>query len=121
MLLICRWRILSRPGKRNSDSLLNQLKNKGNEYRTKISEFEEKKRILENAIQKEILSLPNFPSKDAPIGKDENNNIQLKTWGDPLKKENLKSKSKNTPIENRNLQGQVIKTFVKGELAFERV
>ena len=41
---------------------LNELKTKGNEYRTKISEFEEKKRILENAIQKEILSLPNFPS-----------------------------------------------------------
>jgi len=36
-------------------------------------------------------------------------------------KNNLKSKSKNTPIENRNLQGQVIKTFVKGELAYERI
>ena len=41
--------------------------------------------------KKEILSLPNFPSKDAPFGEDENNNIQIKTWGDPLKKENLKS------------------------------
>ena len=75
----------------NNSQELNELKNKGNEYRKKISEFEEKKRILDNAIQKEILSLPNFPSKDAPIGKDENNNIQIKTWGDPLKKENLKS------------------------------
>ena len=75
----------------NNSQELNELKDKGNEYRTKISEFEEKKRILDNAIQKEILSLPNFPSKDAPIGKDENNNIQIKTWGDPLKKENLKS------------------------------
>ena len=37
-----------------------------------------------------------------------------------VKQEELKSKSKNTPIENRKLQGQVIKTFVKGELAFER-
>ena len=36
-------------------------------------------------------------------------------------KNNLKSKSKNTPIENRNLQGQIIKTFVKGELAYERI
>jgi len=35
-----------------------------------------------------------------------------------VKKENLKSKSKNTPIEGRKLQGQVIKTFIKGELAF---
>ena len=70
---------------------LNELKNKGNQYRTKISEFEEKKRSLDNAIRKQILSLPNFPSKDAPVGKDENNNIQIKTWGDPLKKDNLKS------------------------------
>ena len=38
-----------------------------------------------------------------------------------VKKDKLKSKSKNTPIENRKLQGQVTKTFVKGELLFERV
>ncbi len=36
-------------------------------------------------------------------------------------KNKLKSKSKNTPIENRKLQGQVLKTFVKGELVYERV
>jgi dihydroorotase len=35
-----------------------------------------------------------------------------------VNKGNLKSKSKNTPIENRKLQGQVIMTFVKGEAAF---
>ena len=38
-----------------------------------------------------------------------------------VKKSELKSKSKNTPIEDRKLQGQVIKTFVKGEVAFERL
>ena len=37
-----------------------------------------------------------------------------------VNKENIKSKSKNTPIEDRKLQGQVLKTFVKGELAYER-
>ena len=37
-----------------------------------------------------------------------------------VKQNELKSKSKNTPIENRKLQGQIIKTFVKGEIAFER-
>ena len=75
----------------NNSKELNELKNKGNNYRIKISEFEEKKRILDHQIYNEISSLPNFPSKDAPIGKDENNNVQIKTWGDPLKKENLKS------------------------------
>jgi len=38
-----------------------------------------------------------------------------------VNKDILKSKSKNTPIENRKLQGQVLKTFVRGEKAFERV
>ena len=75
----------------NNSQGLDELKNKGNKYRLKISELEEKKRTLDNQINKEISSLPNFPSKDAPIGKDESHNVQIKTWGDPLKKENLKS------------------------------
>ena len=70
---------------------LNELKNKGNKYRVKISEYEEKKRNLDNQIHNHLSSLPNFPSKEAPIGKDESNNVQIKTWGDPLKKDNLKS------------------------------
>ena len=35
-----------------------------------------------------------------------------------VKKENLKSKSKNTPIEGRKLQGKVTHTFIKGNLGF---
>jgi len=41
-----------------------------------------------------------------------------KSW--IVDKSKLKSKSKNTPIENRKLKGQVLKTFVKGDLVFER-
>ncbi len=37
-----------------------------------------------------------------------------------VNKANLLSKSKNTPIEDRKLQGQIIKTFIKGEIAFTR-
>ena len=36
-----------------------------------------------------------------------------------VEKNKLKSKSKNTPIENRKLQGQVLKTFIKGDLSYE--
>ena len=38
-----------------------------------------------------------------------------------VNKDKIKSKSKNTPIENRKLQGQVLKTFIKGELAYESI
>jgi len=37
-----------------------------------------------------------------------------------VNKDELKSKSKNTPIEDRKMQGQILKTFVRGELEFER-
>jgi len=38
-----------------------------------------------------------------------------------VNKDELLSKSKNTPIENRKLQGQVLKTFIKGEIAYEKI
>ncbi len=36
-----------------------------------------------------------------------------------VKKENIKSKSKNTSIENKKLQGKVIRTYLNGKLVFE--
>ena len=50
----------------NNSPELNNLKKKGNEYKIKISEFEEKQRILDKEINDQIYNLPNFPSKDAP-------------------------------------------------------
>jgi len=81
---------IAKSHKNHSDDL-DELKKKGNQYKIKISEYEEKKRILDKLLQDEILRLPNFPSKDAPIGEDESNNVQIKTWGDPITKNNLKS------------------------------
>jgi len=77
--------------KNNDSPELISLKKKGNEYRIKISELEEKQRILDKEVDNEIYNLQNFPIKEAPIGKDESDNLQIKTWGDPLIKENIKS------------------------------
>ena len=38
---------------------------------------EEKQRILDKQVDDEIYNLPNFPSKDAPFGKDESDNLSL--------------------------------------------
>ena len=79
-------------------------------------------------IKKLIASLTSNPAKILGINKgslDKGNDADLcvvdinKPW--VVNKSKLKSKSKNTPIENRKLQGQVLKTFVKGELAYESV
>ena len=78
-------------------------------------------------IIKLIAAMTSSPAKVLGIKKgslDIGNDADLcildinKPW--VVKQSELKSKSKNTPIENRKLQGQVIKTFVKGNMLFER-
>ena len=79
-------------------------------------------------LMKLIASITSNPAKILGINKgslEKGNAADLcvfdinKPW--VVNKDKLKSKSKNTPIEDRKLQGQVLKTFVKGEMAFERV
>tara|TARA_Y100000590_G_scaffold152891_1_gene175568 strand:+ start:28 stop:1320 length:1293 start_codon:yes stop_codon:yes gene_type:complete len=79
-------------------------------------------------LKKLIATITSNPAKILGINKgtlDKGSDADLcvfdlnKPW--VVNKEKLKSKSKNTPIENRKMQGQILKTFVKGELAFERI
>ena len=72
-------------------SEINELKQKGNNLKSEISKLEQLKRDLNKKIIDEILKLPNFPSKDTPIGKDETNNIVIKKWGNTFNKKNIKS------------------------------
>jgi dihydroorotase len=78
-------------------------------------------------LDKLIASMTCNPAKILEINKgtlDIGNDADLclldinKPW--VVKQSELKSKSKNTPIESRKMQGQIMKTFVKGEIAFER-
>ena len=79
-------------------------------------------------LVKLIASITSNPAKILDINKgslEKGNEADLcvfdinKPW--IVNKDKLKSKSKNTPIEDRKLQGQVLKTFVKGEVAFESI
>ena len=78
-------------------------------------------------IEKLIASMTSNPAKILGINKgslDLGNDADLcimdlnKNW--VVKQSMLKSKSKNTPIENRKLQGQVFMTYVNGEKSYER-
>ena len=77
-------------------------------------------------IKRLISAITSNPAKILRINKgnlDKGNEADIcvfdlnKPW--VVNKDKIKSKSKNTPIENRKLQGKVLKTFVKGELAYE--
>jgi len=46
-----------------------------------IKSFEEKLNGLETQINNLLLRIPNIPAADVPIGKDEKDNVVVKTWG----------------------------------------
>ena len=70
---------------------LEDLKSQGNKLKKDISKLEEEKRELQVEITKIILSLPNLPSEDAPFGKNEQSNLEIRKWGEPFRKKNLKN------------------------------
>ncbi|GAB64041.1 MAG: serine--tRNA ligase [Candidatus Jettenia sp.] len=79
-------------GKRNERSkAVNELKKKGQDASGIIEETkkigdeikssEEKLKALESQMNNLLLRIPNIPSADTPIGKDEKDNVVVKTWG----------------------------------------
>ncbi len=81
-----------------SDQNINQkviedLKSQANKLKSNISRLEELKRNLNSEITDEILKLPNLPSAFTPQGKDENENIEIRKWGEIIAIKNIKSHS----------------------------
>jgi len=77
-------------------------------------------------LNKLIASLTSNPAKVLKINKGTLNNgsdadLCVLDINKPfiVEKNLLKSKSKNTPIENKKLQGKVLKTYIKGKMVFD--
>ena len=78
--------------KNDSSSLdINELKKSGNNLKSEISKLEQIKRDLNKEIINEISKLPNFPSENAPKGKDDSQNIEIRKWGNISNKGYTKS------------------------------
>lgn len=59
-------------------SEMKELSNKISEKNKELSELEKNQREL-------ILTVPNIPNKDVPIGKDDSENVEIRRWGEPKK------------------------------------
>ncbi len=58
------------------------LKDEGNDLKLKLWELEPQEKELKNKIEELLLGLPNIPSDSTPIGKNEDENVQVRRWGD---------------------------------------
>lgn len=61
------------------ESLIAQMRNLSDELKA----LEEKLKELEQKVESFLLYIPNIPHHTVPIGKDENDNVEVRRWGTP--------------------------------------
>jgi seryl-tRNA synthetase len=55
---------------------------RGRALRGEIQELEEESRRIDEKLAELLLQVPNIPRSDVPIGKDDSENITVRTWGE---------------------------------------
>ncbi|MBT9314796.1 serine--tRNA ligase [Leptothoe spongobia] len=60
------------------------LRTEGNQVKKELSELEPKEKELKAKIHDILLTLPNLPNDSTPEGKDEEDNVEVRRWGDDL-------------------------------------
>ncbi|WGS65159.1 serine--tRNA ligase [Marinitoga aeolica] len=66
----------------NTEELKNIME-ESKEVGTKIKELELKMREIEDKIHIKLLYIPNIPDETVPIGKSEDDNVEIRKWGKP--------------------------------------
>ncbi len=56
---------------------------KVNEINEELKTVEKDLKVLLDDINNHLLSMPNIPNEDTPIGKNEDENVELRKWGTP--------------------------------------
>jgi len=57
----------------------------GRDLRTMIRSLEDEVRVLETQLEELLLQVPNIPHPSVPVGKDEKDNVVVRSWGEPKK------------------------------------
>ncbi len=64
------------------DAEIQDLRSEGNSLKTKLSKLEPQEKEIKAEIEHTVLGLPNLPSESTPIGKSEEDNVEVRRWGD---------------------------------------
>lgn len=64
------------------------LRDEGNQLKTQVSEIEGKEREIKARLEELLLTLPNLPDTSTPTGKTEDDNVEVRRWGDEFLPQN---------------------------------
>ena len=72
-------------GSKPDDAEILALKAEGNQIKAELSDLEPREKDLKAELDRLLLQLPNLPSNSTPDGKSEDENVEIKRWGDDHK------------------------------------
>ena len=72
--------IMKRNGE-DATELQNEIRNLGDE----IKKLDDESNKIQEELNALALSIPNMPHQSVPLGKDENDNVEIRRWGEPRK------------------------------------
>ncbi len=79
-----------RGGSEPKGSEIQALKDEGNEIKSKLSALEPQEKEIKAQLEALLLHLPNLPSQSTTIGKSEEENVEVRRWGDEYLPKNPK-------------------------------
>jgi len=79
-----------REGIKPNSTEINSLRRQGNEIKLKVAELEDIDKSMSEKIKEKLLTFPNIPDKECPEGEGETDNIEIRTWGNPIKNKAFK-------------------------------
>ena len=71
-----------RDGANPQDPEIQNFREEGNQIKRQLSELEPQEKELMAQLEALLLALPNLPSDSSPIGKNEEENIEVRRWGE---------------------------------------
>ena len=66
-----------------------ELRQKGNQIKQQVAVLEGEEKLLSNRLREQLLSFPNLPSAQCPDGRTEDDNKEVRRWGEPRQEDSL--------------------------------
>ena len=66
-----------------------ELRQKGNQIKQQVAVLEGEEKLLSNRLREQLLSFPNLPSAQCPDGRTEDDNKEVRRWGEPRQEDGL--------------------------------
>ena len=74
-----------RQERKNVSKEREKAQERGRALRAEIQTLEEEVSKLDKQLEELLLQIPNIPQPDVPLGKDDTENVTIRTWGEPRK------------------------------------